>query len=384
LNKLELLKSIKAKLIIQISLLVIISTLFVLLFVNLVTQQKPNRSQIPVTVDTTLPWALQREQIQEQIQEGIQQERTENAARLLFASFIGIFFQVIFTSTGTYLLIKRELKPLEELNKSVADINEKLLYLQINAEAETSTEISQLITNFNQMMGRLDKAFKSQKQFVENVSHEIKTPLTVIRSNLESIILDKNISKDDLESSIQSSIESINFLNKLVEDLMLLSFLDKGQIKSETFNLNDLAKEIISELDFNAKANKLKLVFEVPNTQVLNITGNQILLKRAISNLVENAIKYSKPKTDVVIELFKSDKSITLSVTNESEPISDEFKDKIFDRFFRIDKSRTRSTGGFGLGLAITKEIIETFGGKISVETKKSSNIFIVKLPQAS
>ena len=380
-NKLELLKSIKAKLIIQISLLVIISTLFVLLFVNLVTQQKPNRSQIPVTVDTTLPWALQREQIQEQIQEGIQQERTENAARLLFASFIGIFFQVIFTSTGTYLLIKRELKPLEELNKSVADINEKLLYLQINAEAETSTEISQLITNFNQMMGRLDKAFKSQKQFVENVSHEIKTPLTVIRSNLESIILDKNISKDDLESSIQSSIESINFLNKLVEDLMLLSFLDKGQIKSETFNLNDLAKEIISELDFNAKANKLKLVFEVPNTQVLNITGNQILLKRAISNLVENAIKYSKPKTDVVIELFKSDKSITLSVTNESEPISDEFKDKIFDRFFRIDKSRTRSTGGFGLGLAITKEIIETFGGKISVETKKSSNIFIVKLP---
>ncbi len=373
-------KSLKTKLIIQISLLVIISTVFVLIFVNLVTQQKPNKDPIPVTVDTSLSWSQQRAQIQAQIQESIQEERKENALRLLTASLIGIFFQVIFTSAGTYLLIRKELKPLADLNKTMEDINEKLLYLQINATEDTSEELAQLIGNFNKMMARLDKAFKSQKQFVENVSHEVKTPLTVIRTNLESIILDKHISKSDLDEAMHSSIDSINFLNNLVEDLMLLSFLDKGDIKKEEIDLKVLCEDIIEELNTSAKANEINLKFDVGVDKKYLVSASEILLKRAVSNLVENAIKYSYKKSDVVIALNDNGNNIELYITNTGEQISDEFKDKIFDRFFRIDKSRSRSTGGFGLGLAITKEIIEAFGGKIAVNTKKDSNTFTISL----
>lgn len=373
-------KSLKTKLIIQISLLVIISTVFVLIFVNLVTQQKPNKDPIPVTVDTSLSWSQQRAQIQAQIQESIQEERKENALRLLTASLIGIFFQVIFTSAGTYLLIRKELKPLADLNKTMEDINEKLLYLQINATEDTSEELAHLIGNFNKMMARLDKAFKSQRQFVENVSHEVKTPLTVIRTNLESIILDKHISKSDLDEAMHSSIDSINFLNNLVEDLMLLSFLDKGDIKKEDIDLKVLCEDIIEELNTSAKANEINLKFDVGVDKKYLVSASEILLKRAVSNLVENAIKYSYKKSDVVIALNDNGNNIELYITNTGEQISDEFKDKIFDRFFRIDKSRSRSTGGFGLGLAITKEIIEAFGGKIAVNTKKDTNTFTISL----
>lgn len=373
-------KSLKTKLIIQISLLVIISTVFVLIFVNLVTQQKPNKDPIPVTVDTSLSWSQQRAQIQAQIQESIQEERKENALRLLTASLIGIFFQVIFTSAGTYLLIRKELKPLADLNKTMEDINEKLLYLQINATEDTSEELAHLIGNFNKMMARLDKAFKSQRQFVENVSHEVKTPLTVIRTNLESIILDKHISKSDLDEAMHSSIDSINFLNNLVEDLMLLSFLDKADIKKEDIDLKVLCEDIIEELNTSAKANEINLKFDVGVDKKYLVSASEILLKRAVSNLVENAIKYSYKKSDVVIALNDNGNNIELYITNTGEQISDEFKDKIFDRFFRIDKSRSRSTGGFGLGLAITKEIIEAFGGKIAVNTKKDTNTFTISL----
>lgn len=373
-------KSLKTKLIIQISLLIIISTMFVLIFVNLVTQQKPNKDPIPVTVDTSLSWGQQRQQIQEQIQQRIEEERTENAVRLLAASLIGIFFQVIFTSVGTYILIKHELKPLADLNKSMEDINEKLLYLQINASDETSEEIAHLIGNFNKMMARLDKAFKSQRQFVENVSHEVKTPLTIVRSNLESIILDKDISKSDLDEAINNSIDSINFLNKLVEDLMLLSFLDKGDIKKEDVDLKVLCQEVIDDLALSAKEHKIKLEFEVNKEEDLLVSASQILIKRAVSNLVENAIKYSKKRSTINISLTKENNLISLNVTNEGEPIAEEYKDKIFERFFRIDKSRSRSTGGFGLGLAITKEIIETFGGNLSLSTSNDKNTFKIDL----
>lgn len=377
----DILKSIKAKLILQISLLVIISTFFVLIFVNVIMQEKPQFIPNSITIDASLTPSQQRAQIQEQIQQNISRERAENAARLVLASLLGILIQVIFTSAGIYILTKRELKPLEDLNKTMQDINEKLLFLQINTDNNTSEEILNLITNFNQMMGRLDKAFTAQKQFVENVSHEVKTPLTIIKSNLESIIFDKEISEDERESAINSSISSINFLNKLVEDLLLLSFIDKKEIKLEDINLKNLIESIINE--YKDHANNRNITIELNDTTKIKhtIKANDILLKRAISNLIENAIKYSKTKSEIEIELSSANKDLQIKIKNKGDKIPEEFKDKIFERFFRIDKSRSRSTGGFGLGLAITKEIIETFKGEIKVDTVGDYNIFTIKLP---
>lgn len=371
----KILGTIKFRLIAWFALLLVISSLSTLLLINYSLQATYN-SQPPTTIAYPINTYDKVQFIQY-----VQQDRDQTRDNLLIASLLAIAAQIVIASVGSYIVIKRMLSPLEELNELIKDINDKRLTTFISSE-DNGEEINSLITSFNQMIERLNKAFVGQKQFVQNVSHEVKTPLTIIKTNLESILFDKTISEEELHSSINTSIKSIDFLNTMVEDLLLLSFIDSQKIELEKIEINNTVPEVVAELKEVISAHKSKVEIE---TQIdhIQILANPTLFKRAIFNLVENAIKYSPGKSVISIRLSVLDRLVRIEISDQGEGIAPEHHEKIFERFFRIDKSRSRETGGSGLGLAITKEIVTIFKGTIKVESLEKGTKFVIEFPEA-
>jgi signal transduction histidine kinase len=218
------------------------------------------------------------------------------------------------------------------------------------------------------MSRRLNKSFEAQKEFVENASHELKTPLSVIQANLDTALDDGDISKKELKELLDSSKENVKFMNKLTEDLLLLSVLEH-EVESERVDLNGLFSEITEEATKIAKKENIKIDFKDKGKESI-VKGNEVLYKRAFMNILENAIKYSEA-SKIGITVEKEKKFVKVIIEDNGKGISKEHLDKIFDRFYRVDKSRSRETGGSGLGLSIAKKIIESYGGNIKVDSKK-------------
>ena len=365
--------TIKFKLILWISLLLIISTMGTFYFVNASISSYYNA--FPVQ-NRLMP--INRT-VDDELIQTINDDRNALQDKVFLTSLLAVTVQIVICSIGSYLLIKQMIDPLEEVNRLIKEINGKLLYKRVDIAGQ-SEEMNELICSFNEMMDRLNVAFTGQKQFVENVSHEIKTPLTIIKTNLESISYQKDISKEEMKEAVSAAIGSIKFLNNLVDNLLLLSFLNDQKIKTEKINAIALVKSVVSDVDKLAVQRNIKIETKLGKDDVM-VSGNEILLKRSISNIIENAVKYSKEGSRVDVRTIEDTKKIKIMVTNYGNVIPDDYKDKIFERFFRADKSRSRLTGGSGLGLSIAKEITNIFKGDITLSTDKDSNTFTITLP---
>jgi signal transduction histidine kinase len=369
----KVLNTIKFRLVAWFSALLILSTILTLALINSVIRSNrvpPPQNQIQqpgVAIDVST------------ITERVQEDRTNFGNQVFAVSVIAVGVQILLASGGSYLIINRMLKPLAEINKLMKEINELSLYAQIDVKGNAE-EINELILNFNSMISRLDKAFAGQKQFVENVSHEIKTPLTVIKTNLESILYDDSVTKDEMTDAMQAAIKSINYLNVLTEDLLLLSIVDKQNVKLEKVAVLECVKEVEQELDSFAKSQKIELTLTTKDEEGY-ILAQKVLLKRAVANIVENALKYSPRKSKVEIMYSLNSTGARIEVIDQGKGIPKEYQTKIFDRFYRIDKSRSRNTGGTGLGLAITQEIVRLFKGKIELESDTTGSKFVISFP---
>ncbi len=296
----------------------------------------------------------------------------KNIRRITRYSLIPLIFLSVF---GGYTLSSILLRPLEDLNakihkKTIDNLDKKIQF------KNNEDEISELIQNFNLMSERLSKAFESQKQFVENASHEIKTPLSIIQANLDTILDKKDISEKERRGLIKNSKKQIKYMDSLTEDLFLLSHMSsKIDIKMKKVNLQNLIEKLV--LDFQDQIN---IVFK-KNNKDLKILGNTILLERAFTNIISNSIKYSEGDR-VLIQIKKTSKEILIEISDNGKGISNEYAEKIFERFYRIDKGRSREKGGSGLGLAITKEIIERHSGNILLDGKYDKGAkFVIHFP---
>lgn len=280
---------------------------------------------------------------------------------------------------GGYFIAGQMLNPLKKLNKATSEITAKDLKKQI-AHENTGDEISELINNFNSMISRLKESFESQKQFVENASHELKTPLAIIQTNLDSALNDGSISKKEMISFIQTSLRSTKFMDDLIEDLLLLSLIDK-HVKMEKVNIVKVLKNSTKQLQTLSRKKDISLTLEIKdNVKDLEIRANKVLLQRAIMNVIENAIKYSPKDKKIWVTLKQNNSYLFVRVKDQGIGIQKKEIKKIFERFYRVDKSRSRKTGGSGLGLAITKKIINLHNGKITVKsTKKQGTSFNIK-----
>ena len=220
----------------------------------------------------------------------------------------------------------------------------------------------------------VEETLEKQKQFISDASHELKTPLAVIEANSE--VLEDKVGNNKWITYIQNEIQS---MNKLVNDLLLLAKIEN--IKNKNFEKFNLSKQV--ELSISVFES---MIFEKNINLTTNITdniefyGDKEDIKHIVSTLVDNAIKHTKEKKKIVVDLIKEKNEIMLLVKNEGEPIPEDEQEKIFERFYRVDKSRNRNEKRYGLGLAIAKQIVEKYNGTIEVNCKEGITCFTVKI----
>ena len=360
-------KSIRFKLTLWYSLLLIFLSLIFIITINVFITYQYKTDPIETFIQHKPRFFIRMNDPDEERAELISKYREYDLYEIRKLSILSFIPLTFFSFVGGYLISDQMLRPLKELNTKMTKINVKNLRSKIRYE-NNEDEISELIGNFNKMIVRLAVSFDSQKEFVENASHELKTPLTIIQTNLESSLANKSITKKEYLAVLGTSLKSTKFMNKLIEDLLLLSLLE-NHIRKVKCNLVSVIIESISQVELLAKEKNISVGFEYFKKHKFYIRANRELIQRAFMNILENSIKYSHKNKKIEILLRKYSKNIRITIKDYGKGVPKKDLEKVFDRFYRVDKSRSRKTGGVGLGLSITKKIIELHKGKINIKS---------------
>ena len=274
----------------------------------------------------------------------------------------------------------RLLKPLINLRDDIASIGYGKLDQKIeHNEYQLTKSISE---NINTTLAKLQAADKSRDEFVANVSHELKTPITSIRVLADSLMSMENVPNEMYAEFMQDISDEIDREAKIIDDLLSLVKLDKSAttLVTEQVDINQLIKQILKRLRPIAQKRDIEMTFET--IREVNADVDETKLSLAINNLIENAIKYNKDGGYVKVSIDADHKFFYINVKDSGDGIEPEYKDLIFERFYRIDKARSRQTGGTGLGLAITRNVVHLHDGIIKVASKEGEGTtFTVRIP---
>jgi len=302
---------------------------------------------------------------------------------LAISLVLGALLLIVIVWGGGNLLMRRALRPIDEIINSVNEITSKNLDRRLPV-VNVENEILRLVHTFNELLDRLAKAFQMQKAFIADASHELLTPLSILMSDIETALKELK-EKSRAKNSLLNAVNEIDRIARIVDDLHWLAKSDSGQmsIKKREIRLDDVLMATLSRCQVLASQRKIKL--SVQNIDIIEFKGDEELLIRAFSNVVTNAIKYSKHRGLVRLSLFKENCTAKFMVEDNGIGIPPDSTDKIFDRFYRIDSSRSRETGGSGLGLAIAKWICELHSGIIKVASEENiGSTFTIELPLVS
>ena len=311
----------------------------------------------------------------------VRQIRDENMKLLRNYSLIGLSGLVVFGIGGGYFLSRRMLKPVDRVSALATRISSTNLKERINYQGPED-EIKHLADTFDDMLGRLESAFESQKQFIQDASHELRTPIAIAQTNIEVTEMEEKATVKDYRRLMDVLKMSLERMNRLSDNLLLLSEGEQFRVKWSVVDMSVLLEEVIAET--NAKAIDAGIGLELqPVSEEMFVMGDAMLLKQAIINLADNAIKYNRAGGTVKISVRAEGAQLAIQVQDSGIGISIADQQRIFDRFYRVDKSRSRSQGGSGLGLAIVKKVVEDHEGTISVEsTPDEGSTFLVSLPR--
>ena len=271
-----------------------------------------------------------------------------------------------------YLIVGYALYPLRELTLKIEDIQAKNLKEPILSKSN-STEIERLTLAFNRLLLRLEETFATQRQFSANAAHELRTPLAVMSTKFEVFEKNKNPDEADYKEAIGMARSQTDRLSHVIDILLEMTELQSAP-KSDSISLSEITEEVICDLVAVAEKKSISLVQDDGEAR---LTGSDTLVYRAIYNLIENAIKYNKDGGTVSVAITEDENFAKVVITDTGSGIAKEDWDKIFEPFFRVDKSRSRSMGGAGLGLALVKEIAVRHGGDVKVieSSNKGSSI---------
>ena len=271
-----------------------------------------------------------------------------------------------------YLIVGYALYPLRELTLKIEDIQAKNLKEPILSKSN-STEIERLTLAFNRLLLRLEETFATQRQFSANAAHELRTPLAVMSTKFEVFEKNKNPHEADYKEAIGMARSQTDRLSHVIDILLEMTELQSAP-KSDSISLSEITEEVICDLVAVAEKKSISLVQDDGEAR---LTGSDTLVYRAIYNLIENAIKYNKEGGKVSVAITEDESFAKVIITDTGSGIAKEDWDRIFEPFFRVDKSRSRSMGGAGLGLALVKEIAVRHGGDVKVieSSNKGSSI---------
>ena len=394
--------SLQLKLTLLLSLLMIVSCVLMYFFIshsavsgmdglqNYMIKVDPQDGDSPITFNVD-PKALFPQ---------FEQEIQETKEDFLLRSVIATTIIILLSSVCTYFLTKKTLTPLQKLTSEVSQIQAQNLSTQL-AVPNSKDEIAQLTSSFNEMLTRLDNAFSTQKQFSANAAHELRTPLAVLQTNLEVFEKKQDPEMVEYRQLFTMIKEQTARLSQLVGTLLDMTNL-KSVPRTDQVALEELVDEVFCDLDPVAEKAGISIHFDDSSSQdwhtdvhtpdasalnnnIRNITGSYVLLYRAVYNLVENAIKYNRPNGSVTVSVKEKNGQAMILVKDTGIGISPENQKKIFDPFFRVDKSRSRAMGGAGLGLALVDSIAREHGGSVKVlESNEKGSIIALMLPVSS
>lgn len=283
---------------------------------------------------------------------------------LLFSTLLSLLGGVI-----TFFISGHALKPLCDFSKKIEEVQAQNLS-NSRIEENNFSELNQLSISYNKMLERLSEAFKLQRQFTANAAHELRTPLAVMQLQIDLYNSSKHPNNDtSAQQTISMITEQTERLSKMVRTLLDMSEL-QTIARDEEIAISALVEEVLADLEPLAQEKGINLIEKCDNVLLM---GSDILIYRLVYNLVENAIKYNFSGGTVTVTATQQNSQLHLTVEDTGNGIPEELKERIFEPFFRLDKSRSRELGGVGLGLALVREIVRVHNGSILVKNNANS-----------
>ncbi len=278
----------------------------------------------------------------------------------------------------TYFISGHALRPIREFSDKIEEVQAQNL-ADSRIEENKVKELNQLSVSYNKMLERLSDAFEIQRQFTANAAHELRTPLSLMQVQLDLYNSTRHPDNDaDTLQTIKMVTEQNGRLSKMVKTLLDMSELQTVG-RDDEIMVDALVDEVLADLDPLAQEKNIKLTGKCKN---ITMVGSDILIYRLVYNLVENAIKYNHSGGQVTVTAYRKEKHVYLSVEDTGNGIPEELRERVFEPFFRVDKSRSRELGGVGLGLALVREIVRVHDGSIAVRSNPSGGtVFDVILP---
>jgi len=297
----------------------------------------------------------------------------------MLMSMLGLSIVILLFFSGRFLA-RITLAPVEQVRRQVDNIYEKNLSTRI-ISTNPDDEIGQLATTFNNLLQRLEIAFNSQQQFIADASHELKTPLTILRTQWENLANKKELPYE-YRVKIQSNVEELARLSNLINNLLLLATPENKLIANEQpeINLSELVHSFCEDIQVLAESKGQQILKKI--TENIKISGDKVRIYQLFLNLADNAFKYTPDSGSIEISLVKEDEFAVFILKDNGIGIPEENLPHVFERFYRVDKSRSRYSGGHGLGLAVSKTIVEAHRGTIVISSSSADGTkVIIKIP---
>ncbi|HEV8428253.1 MAG TPA: heavy metal sensor histidine kinase [Pyrinomonadaceae bacterium] len=341
--------------------------------VGFVTVDESRVAVVPISSDTNLGFAAVAEPLSV-LEEGLGQLRRD--------FFAGVPLVLLLASLGGYFLARKSLAPIASMNKQTQRISAERLSSRLDV-TNPRDELGRFATTINDLLARLESSFSEQQRFIADASHELRTPLAVLRGETE-VALGKTRTVEEYQESLTLIQEEAERLSRIVEDLFILA---RQPVESNTalvrvpVSLTEVVKDCARAAQVLAVRKGVRLRLE-NNSASIALNTDEELVKRMILNLLDNAVKYTPEGGEISLALEKQNGTAEIVVRDTGIGISERDQQRVFDRFYRVDKARSRALGGAGLGLSIVRSIVEAHGGQIRIEsTPRRGSTFTVSLP---
>ncbi|MHB8600127.1 MAG: sensor histidine kinase [Ktedonobacteraceae bacterium] len=293
-------------------------------------------------------------------------------------SLIGLGFVALIGGVSAYFMAGLTLRPVRKVSKAAQRISANTLNTRLALDGPKD-EVKELADTFDAMLGRLQQTFDQQSRVGGGGAHELRTPLASLRTNLEVVTTDDNATLDDYREMADAQERALNRLESVVADLLILAKSEQP-IAHTDVSLNALIEEVISDL--TQRASEHGVTIRLISATEIVIPGNETLLARVFSNLIENGINYNLSGGEVLVMLDRKECLAVVNISDTGIGMSPETQPHIFDRFYRADSSRSRHTGGVGLGLSIVTAIVQQHSGQVGVTSNPGTgSTFTVSLP---
>ena len=300
------------------------------------------------------------------------------AHQLLTVSTLGFLLVTLSGGFGAYWIAGLALRPVKDMSEAATLIGATTLSTRLTVP-EPLDELRDLANSFNAMLNRLEQAFEQQSRFIADAAHELRTPLATLRTNLEVAGRDSTITFHDYQKLFKTVERAVTRLELLVKALLLLA-TEKQTLVTNEVVLLPLMEEVLSSLQAVAETHKVTLCMNTSTT--VSLCGDEHLLTLVFRNLIENAIRYNRPGGAVTVNIANEPTRVAIRVSDTGLGITHEEQNHIFERFYRVDQSRSRHRGGAGLGLSIVEHLLDLHNGMVSLESSSTEGgTFLVVLP---